>query len=259
MQLFFILALGRSGTNFLSRLLARDTRALVHHEPYALDPRLMMLRHSGGFERALDDLLEERFRALLPADGAALFYGEVNSYLRYEAEWLRRRFDPTLIHLVRDGRDFVRSAHPRGVYTRHELDGPIVPPDGDPWSERWSDLSRFQRLCWYWTHTNEHLTSTIASRVRFEDLLRDYELFRNEILQPIGLEIPQTVWRAEIDHPRNTSRGYRLRLAVRRLLRGRERLPSFKPLPHWSEWDEAPTEQFWEICGDTMRRCGYGE
>ena len=259
MRMFFILALGRSGSNFLARLLARDTRALVYHEPYPLDSRLMVLRHSGGFGRALDDLLEERFRALLPADGSARIYGEVNSYLRYEAEWLRRRFDPALIHLVRDGRDFVRSAHPRGVYTRHELDGPILPRDGDRWSERWPEMSRFQRLCWYWTHTNEHLAATIASHVRLEDLLRDYTVFSNEVLGPTGLEIPQAVWRAEIDRPRNTSRVYRLRLATRRLLRGGERVPSFRRLAHWSEWDDDQTEQFWEICGPTMRRFGYGE
>jgi hypothetical protein len=259
MRLFFILALGRSGTNFLSRLLAHDARATVHHEPYALDSRLMMLRHAGGFEQALDDLLEQRFRTLLPADGETQVYGEVNSYLRYEADWLRRRFDPTLIHLVRDGRAFVRSAHPRGVYTKHELDGPILPRDDDPWAERWPEMSRFQRLCWYWADTNEHLGSTIESHVRLEDLLQDYSIFKRDVVQPTGLEVPQSAWRAEIDHPRNTSRSYRLRLAVRRLVRGGERLPGFEPLAHWSAWSETQTRQFWEICGPTMRRFGYGE
>jgi hypothetical protein len=259
MRAFFILALGRSGTNFLATLLANDPRARVHHEPYPLDPRLMMLRHAGGFERTLDHLLEERFRSLLADAGEVEIYGEVNSYLRYEAEWLRRRFDPVLIHLVRDGRDFVRSAHLRGVFTPHESDGPILPRDDDPWAERWSGFSRFQRLCWYWTHTNEHLAAEIESHVRFEDLLRDYRVFHSQVLEPVGLEVSDRVWRDEVERPRNTSRSYRLRLAAARLLRGPERFPSFKPLPPWRDWDDTLTSQFWEICGDTMRRLGYGE
>lgn len=258
-RIFFILALGRSGTNFLASLLARDRRGCVHHEPYPLDRTLMLLRHAGGCDRAVDQLLEARFEGLLQRAGAMEFYGEVNSYLRYEADWLRRRFDPLLIHLVRDGRDFVRSAWVRGVYTPQETDGPILPRDEDPYAERWSALSRFQRLCWYWTHTNEHLAARIEHRVRFERILGDYPYLKSRVLDPIGARIPEELWRREVGRPRNTSRGYRLRAAAFRLLRGRDRLQRFDPLPHWSKWDAQRSREFWEICGPAMRRFGYGD
>ena len=259
MRVFFILALGRSGTKFLASLLARDKRGRVNHEPHAPDPGLMLLRHAGGCERSLNHLLEARFRRLLPPRGEAEFYGEVNSYLRYEVDWLRQRFDPVLIHLVRDGRDFVRSAALREVYTPNETDGPVVPKDDDPYAERWADLSRFQRLCWYWSHTNEQLAAKIDGCVRFEMILRDYGYLKERVLDPIGVRIPAAVWRREVGRPRNTSRSYRFRAAAYGLLRGRSRLTRVDPIPHWSRWDERRTSEFWDICGPTMRRLGYGE
>jgi hypothetical protein len=259
MRTFFILALGRSGTHFLATLLAQDGRGRVHHEPWPLDSRLMVLRRAGGFGKAIEPLLEERFAELMPAEGEAAFYGEVNSYLRYEAEWLRSRFDPVLIHLVRDGRDFVRSSYIRGVYTRNEPDGPILPRDDEPWAAEWGAMTRFDRLCWYWAHTNERLAATVGNPVRFEDLLRDYGIFRRRVLEPTGVEISEGTWRREIDHPRNTSRRYKMKTAAVRLLRGSDHLPRFDPLPPWREWDAARTARFWEICGPTMKRLGYPE
>jgi hypothetical protein len=259
MRMFFIMALGRSGTNFLASLLDRDSGGRVHHEPYALDPRLIVLRYAGGFDAVLNELLEERFRALLPKTGRAEFYGEINSYLRYEVDWLRSRFNPTLIHLVRDGRDFVRSAYIRGVYTPLEPDGPIVPKDSDPYAGEWPRMSRFQRLCWYWMHTNEFLASKIGSFVRFEDVLRDYGLFSDSILQPTGVTISEELWRREIARPRNTSRAFNLRSRLVGLLRGRNRVPNLRPLPPWQDWDEDMTGQFRKICGQTMQRFGYRE
>jgi hypothetical protein len=259
MKMFFIMALGRSGTNFLASLLARDPRGRVHHEPYPLDPRLIVLRYAGGFDAVLGELLEERFSSLLPEEGKAAFYGEINSYLRYEVDWLRSRFDPALIHLVRDGRDFVRSAYIRGVYTPLEPDGPIVPKDSDPYAGEWPRMSRFQKLCWYWMHTNEFLASKIGALVRLEDLLRDYRLFEKSILQPTGLSISEDLWRREVERPRNTSRAFRLRSRLVALFRGRKRIPDLRPLPRWQEWDAEMNGQFWKICGQTMRRFGYLE
>jgi len=257
MRIFFVMALGRSGTNFLAELLAQDRRGVVHHEPYPYDARLINLRHSGAFDEVLDQLMEQRFRKLLPAAGQAEFYGEINSYLRYEVDWLRRRFDPLMIHLVRDGRDFVRSAYIREVFTPYELDGPVLPRDDDPLAPRWGELSRFEKLCWYWDHTNRHLAERIERRVRFEDLIRDYDCLRREILEPSGVQVSRETWQQEIGRPRNTSRTFALRKRVKRWLGVQRQGPEIPPLPRWSELDEEQQARFWEICGETMERMGY--
>ncbi|MDH3627644.1 MAG: sulfotransferase [Acidobacteriota bacterium] len=257
MRFFFIVAMGRSGTHFLSALLQSDPRAVVHHEPSAWDPRLHMLRNVSPDNRALDDALEERFRPLLAAAGDVPIYGETNSLLRFQIDWLRRRFDPTFIHLVRDGRAYVRSVWTRPAYTSYELEGPIVPGNDDPFAERWSSMDRFQRLCWSWRHTNEFIESRVDRPVRFEDLLKDYEVFRTQVLQPTGVEVGQATWEREVKRPSNTSRQYRVKNRLRRWIRGNAIMPEIAPLPPWSDWSSQRKEQFQEICGAMMERYGY--
>ena len=255
MTMFFILALGRSGTSFLSQLLTQASGARVLHEPHAYDPHLLGLRYA-GCDRVVDGLLERRFRELTKGHPETEIYGEVNSYLRYEARWLTANLSPRLIHLVRDGRDFVRSAYTREVYREEERQLPIVPKDSDPYAARWPDMSRFQKLCWYWRHTNEMLAEQVAHQIRFEDILRDYDAFAEGLLAPTGLVLGADVWRREVANPRNTSRQNRRRQTLRDLLRGqwpRER----KPIPKWTEWSAEMLADFDSICGPTMERMGY--
>ena len=151
--MLFVLAQGRSGTAFLSDLLARAPRTLIRHELPG-DFQILSLSRYSRSERAVDALLRERFAAVLPRDPGIEVYGEVNSLLRYNADWLRRRFDPVLLHVTRDGREFVRSAYERDVLTAHQRQLPIVPTDDDPFAEAWPEMSRFERICWIWQHTN---------------------------------------------------------------------------------------------------------
>ena len=48
-----------------------------------------------------------------------------------------------------------------------------------------------------------------------------------------------------------------MKSAAVRLIRGKDHLPRFEPLPRWTEWDERRTRRFREICGPTMKRLGY--
>lgn len=257
MKHFFILALGRSGTSFLAELLAADRRGVVHHEPYEDDLKLHGNRYAGRFDTVVDRWLERRFERLLPAAGQAAFYGEVNSYLRYHVDWLRDRFEPTFVHLVRDGRDFVRSAWIRKVYTPLEYGGPIVPGDDDPYASAWGGMDRFERLCWYWAHTNDWLARRIERRLRFEQLLADYDALDAAVLRPTGVRIDRATWAREVARPRNTSRAYRFRQRLKNRLLRRDLQTRRDPLPHWSDWNAERTERFWEICGATMARVGY--
>ncbi len=257
MRYFFVVALGRSGTSFLAGLLSRAPDAIVNHEPYPLDPHLLSLRYA-GFDAVADQLLEKRFLEILPpTDSTTKCYGEVNSYLRYEVDWLQRRFDPQLIHLVRDGRDYVRSAFTRDIYTAGDRQIPIVPVDRDPYAAKWSSMSRFEQLCWLWCHSNDFLADRVANIVRFEDILSNYGILKERILEPIGLQIDETVWRHMVSSPKNTSQQSRRRRFVRMLLLRRKPKDFLKPIPHWSKWSAWQTERFWDICGETMERLGY--
>ncbi len=249
--------MGRSGTQFLASLLSKSPGALVYHEPAAEDRIYFGLRYAGNFNKVVDDYLERRFRELLPADGIYEVYGEVNSYLRYEMDWLREKFNPILIHLVRDGRDFVRSAYTREVYTPDEKKLLTVPRDNDPMAETWGQMNRFQKLCWYWKHTNEFLASKMDRTVLFEKLLKDYDYFTANVLEPIGLNIPFDTWKKETRKPKNISKKNIFKKKVKRMIVSRGKTGIIQPIPHWSQWNPGQIQQFNEICSETMRKFGY--
>jgi len=258
MRFFFVVALGRSGTEMLSTLLKNDPRAWVHHEPYDYDAKLVGLRRAGVFDSAVDSLLSSRFDDLLSrVSERHEVYGEVNSYLRYEIEWLRERFSPAIVRIHRDGRDFVRSSYSRAVFTGEEGQLPILPLNGDIYAERWASLSRFEKLCWYWNHTNMHLAERVTIGAKMERAFREFGYFRERILEPLGLDVAEGSWASLVSRPRNTRAGYQRGRFARRLFSGSSRMDSPGSIPHWSNWDSDMTRRFWEICGDTMGQLGY--
>jgi hypothetical protein len=256
MKIFFIMALGRSGTHFFASLLAKSPNALVYHEPMPEDQIYFGLRNRGNFNLVLDSYLERRFQKLLPPKDSCQIYGEVNSYLRCEIDWLKKRFDPVLIHLVRDGRDFVRSAFTREIYTLNAKNI-VVPPDDDPDAGQWDTWNRFQKLCWYWKHTNESLGSKIEKTVRFEQLITDYRYFDENILKPTGLDIGFDLWKREVKKPKNTSKSRIMKQKIRAVVLARGKNQRIKPIPHWTQWDQKQIHQFDEICSETMKKFGY--
>ncbi|MFK7895436.1 MAG: hypothetical protein AB8G23_06350 [Myxococcota bacterium] len=254
--MFFILSMGRAGTMMLSELLNGVQDVVVKHEPDSMDVKLVGLRHGDSFGTSLDGLLRARFDRVRALHPQAAVYGEVNSYLRYEAEWLRSVLDARVLFVCRDGRDFVRSAFGRTIYTDRDGQMTILPRDDDPASADWSRYDRFEKLCWYWAHTNAMLLDQIGDPIQMERALNDYEYFESRILKELDLEISKDVWSAEVSRPRNTSRANARKETVKRLLR-MERSGPRPTLSHWSKWDVAQTERFWEIAGPVMERLGY--
>ena len=112
-KFFFILAIGRSGTTFLSHLLNLSADAVVFHEPARSD--------IDAYRRAFfspDDA--ERYIASFRKKEIYLrtrmkeftVYGEVNSLLRRHVHALSRHFPAAgFLHVVRDGRDVVHVPH----------------------------------------------------------------------------------------------------------------------------------------------------
>jgi hypothetical protein len=166
-------------------------------------------------------------------------YGEVNSLLRYHVDALKDEWNPTILHLVRDGREVVRSIMNRVAFTsadrRHT--GRLRPRRDDPIRGEWDRLDRFARVCWYWGGTNEFLLERNLAVVRLEDIVASYEKFSENLLGPLDLSIGQQDWAGRVSHPVNPS--------VR------------STFPGWSEWTQAQRDVFSRLCGSTMSRLGY--
>lgn len=239
-DLFFVLGIGRSGSMFLAHLLNHAPGAEVRHEPVLVD--------FAAYTRAYFDedaarryLREFRKREIFLrlCDQDVRVYGEVNTNLRRHCKALRREFpDSTLFHLVRDGRDVVRSMMSRRTFKPWDpVTSLIHPKEDDPWSSTWPRMSRFERCCWYWMVENRYLRTCTDRTVRFEGLLSDYDYLRRNLLDPINLHVAQGQWRSAVKRPENKTERYRI--------------------PHWSHWDADTKDVFERICGKEMRRNGY--
>lgn len=239
-KFFFILALGRSGTTFLSHLLNMSSDAVVFHEPARsdIDAYRRAFFSPDDAERYIASFRKKEMYLRMRTTELSV-YGEVNSLLRRHFHALRRHFPGAgFLHMVRDGRDVVRTMMSTAALTPGDMwTWWLRPHESDPFFAQWHAMDRFAKLCWYWRVENHFLRTSIGSTVRFEEAISDYECFEHRILSPFGLGIPQSVWKQETGVQRNATGTYRI--------------------PHWREWDAYRTRTFETICGDEMRANGY--
>ena len=238
-KLFFIVGMGRSGTTFLANLLRRAPGASVYHETKgdsnALVEAYWDLRKGEKYIQGT----RKRLIAARVMQSHCQVYGEVNSLLRFHVDALRNLGSPIILHLVRDGRNVVRSGMNRNTFTPADkrMTGRLRPHIGDPYDNRWNTMDRFARMCWYWASTINYLLQLQVPTVRFEDLIGSYEQFKNQILEPLGLEISREHWQGEIRKPKNATEQ--------------------KTFPVWEDWTLEQKCQFLEICGNTMLALRY--
>jgi hypothetical protein len=239
-KIFFILATGRSGTQFLSSLLNKSPGAYVVHEPVREDFRSYeevfynekkAHKYIQGFrKKEIYDRARER---------EIHTYGEVNSVLRRHCNALKKSFpNAQIFHLIRDGRDVVRSSMSRGtMLANHPSTQKIRPTPESPWKDKWNSMTQFEKICWYWDVENCYLNESIKKTLQFEKLISSYEYFKEHLLDPLEFKISKETWQKEVHSPKNITSQY--------------------TIPHWSEWDKREMDAFNEICGDTMRANGY--
>ena len=240
LNVFFILAIGRSGSMFLTHLLNQAPEAQVYHEPVLVD----FAAYTEAFHNEkIAEYYLRRFRKkeiyLRIQDESLGTYGEVNTNLRRHCNALKQEFpNVILIHLVRDGRDVVRSMMSRRTFQAWDpVTAQIHPHEEDRWAGAWPQMDRFEKLCWYWMTENRYLRHAINRTVQFEKLLSDYEYFASELLAPLNLTIPKYAWRTAKERPKNVTRQYQI--------------------SHWSDWDTDKKQAFERICGGEMRENGY--
>lgn len=239
-KFIFILSIGRSGTKFLANLLDKSENAYIVHEPVRSDFRAYQ---AAFHDETNADFYIKKFRKkeiyLRAKERDIEIYGEVNSLLRRFINALKKHFSSVeLVHLVRDARDTIRSMYSRKAF---KPDDPntryIYPKNNDPFREKWTKMDRFEKLCWYWKTENEYLDKNIEKIIKFEDLISNYKVFKNDLILPFGLKISKKRWQEEVNRPKNITKNY--------------------TLPHWSQWKEERLEVFNNICGELMKKFKY--
>jgi hypothetical protein len=159
-------------------------------------------------------------------------------------------------YFVRDPREWIRSHMNWGeLYGKRGLRGWVShkwpgAPDiaNDPYAERWSRLSRFQKLCWAWARLNQYglgrASQNPNARVfRFEDVFSAESRYRSlEELIAFLSEAPGA-------RPRfmQSPRGW-LERPIHQ---------SSHQFPEWRSWPQEWQRHFETLCGPLMEQLGY--
>jgi len=246
-EVFFILGMGRSGTKFLSELLGTDKTALVFHEPITEDFESTVAAHKSNsnaeeyiksyrkkrmYLLAIDHLRSSPYKIIR-------IYGEINSALRFHAGALQKFFpNAKILHLVRDGREVVRSIMARKHYTKTGVGHhSLAPREDDFFFCEWDRLTRFEKVCWLWADANKRLRENVRRYVQFEKLISDYSYFHENIESYIEIDIGEEQWSKAVKKPENVTKAH--------------------VFPHWTEWDTSLMKSFNNICGGQMVELGY--
>lgn len=240
----FILSTGRTGTQFLAYHFDKgpDVRAL--HEPVpSRGLRFWTVAYlEGAVERSMMRRTLRRYRTGFFDGMTESTYVESNNFLAGFAEALIEEFSqPTLIHVVRDPRTYVRSAINNGAasglkglvnrfveFAHLDLDREAAHP-------------AILRSARYWTLLNQHLLRVGEgypgySSFKYEDLFDDGSDEFARLVDLVGGG-SQVLDAAGDD--------------------GRVNRSTQDLLPPWNEWSATQQRAVIDTCGDLMARFGY--
>lgn len=274
--IYFIVGCGRSGTTSLARILNRASNGICHNEPAPVLGHEARLLHEGRLAAPFAALRDTIGRRITDALDQGLAYGEKNLTLPPFIPYLHALFRCRFVHVVRDGREVVRSWQDwhnlvyGTVYRECAETGPLSaramdwmarfsvaediydiarprPLPGDTWADDWMGFSRLEMLAWYWAHTNDSILDALE-RLPAETWRRaDYSAIHGrhvvDIARFLGLN---GLDEAEVET-----------LVRSRINRLEEKAADGPRFPAWPDWDDGQKVAFDAIAATTMRRLGY--
>lgn len=245
-SMFFMLGNGRSGTQLISTLLNSIPNCKVFHEPDFREDVGTMESLRKNPEEAIEYWKKFRCRRIhkrWKSKPGYKYYGEVNGTIRYQARAIQHLFPRSVIfHLVRDGRDYVRSVMGMPEFYNDGSKGAFAlePLPGDPYYDAWNGMSRFEKVCWSWREANQNLSEIVPPHrvIKLERIAKDYEYTKNIFNRELGILIPLQTWQETTNRKSsNSSRKY--------------------DFQSWRDWPRSQLDTFNEICGDMMEKLGY--
>lgn len=265
-QVAFIVSTGRTGTMFLAKFLDDHVSGvLARHEPFPdlLEQSISYFRGELSRTQARDAFAQGRRKNCnLTHLNRCDHYVESNNFLSYMLPALKELFPQArFVHVTRSGPEFVRSimskqvgrskgSEPALFMSENDTDQRLRGTDfpDEDYADRWNSMSRFERICWYWMRHDRLLHDQLenysnAMRVKFEDIIDAQRGFPGvwSTLEFLGLadrfSNENCDLRRIFSHKSNGSESY--------------------TIPHWNDWTPAQRQQFVEIAGAHMERCGY--
>lgn len=248
-KICFIISTGRTGTKTLAALFNHLENVEAHHEP---QPDFRQL----SIDFALERVCTAKAQSIVNADRKVVLfrmqrlnphvYVEANNRLFSLIPILRQTFRGCkFVHIVRDGRDVVRSGMGRRWYQPDDIDPyrlKAIDFPNDPYFEYWQSMSRFEKICWWWQKKDGIIYQSVKNEsdsitVKFEDIFDESNDYAG--LKAIGdfLDIDVSTISHLISIKRNATETYQM--------------------PHWQNWDLCLREKFMKISGEHLKQYGY--
>lgn len=154
----FVLSTGRCGTGLLTKLLKKNKRILVKHQPAPELVYASSILHSMQKEdiKNIDSfklaVLAARFELVRDAYYRNRYLVETNNRITFFTPTLSTIFKKSkFIHLVRHPGDFVRSGLRRGYYSPELIDHQrLFPVLGSDAYIKWDQMTRIEKIAWQW-------------------------------------------------------------------------------------------------------------
>lgn len=242
----FILSTGRTGTNFFADYFNKHPSVTAHHEPKP--SRILRMWSNARLENRAAD---EEMVAVFSAKRKRLFkslngsiYIESNPFIIGFAPVLKNVFkEPVIIHVVRDPRDYIRSAlnhgNAKGVKKLFNKYVPFWYPKTGRILGKDIDGSLMLRTAGYWSIINSWLDKGSNDKnyhlFKFEDLF-SHKAELKRLAKIIGVE-PGFI---DKNPPNATNKS-------------KDRV-----INTWDSWSKKDCREIQKICGDQMKKYGYG-
>jgi hypothetical protein len=242
----FILSTGRTGTNFFADFFSKHPKVTALHEPKP--SRILRMWSNARLEgyatnEELVRVLSSKRKKLVKSIQTPL-YIESNPFIVGFAPVLNQVFEePIIIHVVRDPRDYIRSAlnhgNTKGLKKLFNSSVPFWYPKVSRLIRKDVDDSLMLRTAGYWKVINEWLLKNKNSNnyhlFKFEDLFNDKKELKR-LAKIVGIE-PAFI---DKNPPKATNRS------------------KDKVVNSWEKWSKEDCIRIQEICGPEMKLFGYG-
>ena len=282
----FIISNGRTGTKFLSHFFNNLSKEIdARHEP---SPSILKLRHQFGIGKiSLEKAIKTFKRQKLELYNSIQkpIYIESNPGLSSLIPVIKKIFpNYKILHVIRDGRDWIRSTINRGIYSSVldrsltpiiPLLRPFVPSEikktklkkinlnaylrdiwrfrasdfkSDPYYQKWAHMSQFEKNVWLWNKIDETIYQEIKDD-RNAKTIKFEDIFNKETRYQGINDLISFFDLNDIPKSSNLNIDDFFSIKI-----NKSPLYSF---PNWKFWNENYTRQFNEIAGDKMRHYEY--
>ena len=249
MNKILITSIGRTGTVSLAHYLNDLAGVTCYHERERQDVGFLFLSQTSDYKTLTKAYLTRRDAQITKEQPE--FYIEVNPYLRFANSDTLTQLGWSKIMLSRHPKSYLESVFTRRLFSPQDIMLDQLPNDSDPFAATWYDLSRFEKLCWYYNKVAQYMLKADCKVFKFEDIIKG-ETGLAQLTQAVG--IPKEKISSYQLPKMNASASASLKARVKQLVVGKPYADT--PL-HWDQLTAQELDTYNTLCVPVAKELGY--